>query len=113
MKVHRNYYKTSGKFDRPEVVAHVARACNQAMREARKDEDAVRFAVIKRVKSLCLKNYRIRKGYTARFCKEWEEDPIAMVNWILEQCPNAKCMIVRKDKKADFEPSNIFFRPLR
>ena len=111
MKVDKKYYDDA-KFDRPEVVKHVVTVCNEVERTAKKDGNRPWMLAAKRVKSLCLKNYKLCNGYTARFCKEWEEFPSEMIAWILQQFPDGKCKVVRHDKTADFEPSNITLKPL-
>lgn len=110
MKVGKDYYDGQ-KFHSPGVVDHVVTWCNAHMRGF-KGKAHPEFLVAKRIKSLCLKNYKKIKGSTARFCKEWEESPKAMMDWVLQQFPDGKCKIVRHDKTADFEPSNITLKPL-
>jgi len=109
MKVSEDYYDT--KFDRPETVKHVVTWCKNQERACRKEGNRPGELIAKRIKSLCLKNYKLAKGMTARFCKEWEEHPEAMYTWIITQFPNGRCMLVRHDKKADFEPSNVTLKP--
>ena len=111
MRVGKEYYDKD-KFDRPEVVKHVVTVCNEIERTAKKDGNRPWMLAAKRVKSLCLKNYKLSNGYTARFCKEWEEFPGEMMVWILKDFPDGKCKVVRHDKAADFEPSNLTLRPL-
>ena len=110
MRVGKDFYDSS-RFHSPGVVDHVVTWCNAHMR-AFKSRSHPEFLVAKRIKSLCLKNYKKARGSTARFCKEWEESPQLMLTWILEQFPNGKCKLVRHDKAADFEPSNITLKPL-
>ena len=111
MKVDNKYYDTD-KFDRPEVVKHIVKVCNIMERKAKKEGNIPWVLVAKRVKSLCLKNYKLCNGSTARFCKEWETWPGEMMKWILDQFPSGKCKLVRHDKKADFKPLNITLKPL-
>lgn len=111
MKVDEQYY-SAAKFDRPEVVRHVIEVCKLVEQSAREDKNRPWELVAKRVKSLCLKNYKKANGHTARFCKEWEELPGEMMTWILDQFPDGKCKLVRHDKTKDFEPSNITLKPL-
>lgn len=111
MKVDKDYYN-SYRFDRPEVVKHIVEVCNATERTAKKDGNKPWVLAAKRVKSLCLKNYKLCNFSTARFCKEWETYPDEMMKWILDQFPDGKCKLVRHDKKADFEPLNITLKPL-
>ena len=110
MKVTKDYYD-SERFHCPGIVAHIVTWANAHMRGF-KSRSHPEFLVAKRIKSLCLKNYKISRGSTARFCKPWEEQPQAMMEWILKEFPDGKCKLVRHDKTADFEPSNITLKPL-
>lgn len=111
MRVKKDFYNEV-RFDRPEVVKRIIKWCSKQEQACKAAEDRPGYLVAKRIKSLCLKNYKLVKGYTARFCKEWEERPEEMYAWILTQFPNGRCKLVRHDKKADFEPSNLTLRPL-
>lgn len=110
MRVHKSYY-LDGKFDRPDKVTHIVRWANQLMKEI-KDQQDPRFLVAKRIKSLCLKNYRLSKNSDARFYSKWEEFPRLMMEYILDRFPDGRCMLVRKNKKGNFEPSNLEIRAI-
>lgn len=107
MKVHKSYY-LDGKFDRPDKVTHIVRWANIM----EKHEDRTVALVAKRIKSLCLKHYKLIRGSSARFCTKWEEHPEDFMTFILTQFPNGKCKIVRRNKTKDFEPANVDLRPL-
>ena len=110
MKVNKDYYD-SARFHSPGVVDSIVTWCNGHMRGF-KSHTHPEFLVAKRIKSLCLKNYKKARGSTARFCREWEESPRSMMEWILKEFPDGKCKLVRHDKAANFEPSNITLKPL-
>lgn len=110
MRVKADYYSAE-TFDRPEVVQHVVGWCNKAEMQFKQNKQSAEFLIAKRIKSLCLKNYKLANGHTARFCEEWEKHPENMFSWIHAQFPSGKCKLVRHDKKADFEPTNITLKP--
>lgn len=110
MKVSDDYY-AANRFDRPDTVRHIVEWCKRQEMAARKTGDKPSELIAKRIKSLCLKNYKLAKDRTARFCDEWEQHPENMFSWIITQFPNGRCKLVRHDKKADFKPSNITLKP--
>ena len=110
MRVSQDYY-TKG-FDRPEVVKRIVKWCSKQEYAARKAGNRSEELIAKRIKSLCLKNYKLVKEQTARFCAEWEEHPEDMFTWIITQFPTGKCKIVRNDRTTHFSPDNITLRPL-
>ena len=110
MRVHKSYY-LDGKFDRPDKVTHIVRWANNLMKRINESSDP-RLLVAKRIKSLCLKNYKLARQSDARFCNQWEEHPGQMLAWILESFPDGRCMLLRKDKKGNFEPNNIILKPI-
>lgn len=111
MRVNKEYY-SADRYDRPEVVQRFVAWCSRQETAARRAKDRPSELIAKRMKSICLKNYKLIKGHSARLCKDWEEHPENMFSWIITQFPNGKCKLVRHDKAADFEPANITLKPL-
>ena len=109
MKVSADYYNKD-TFDRPEVVKRIVTWCSKQEAAARVAGDRTSELMAKRIKSLCLKNYKLMRNSSIRFCREWEEHPENMFAWLMTQVPYGKCKIVRIYKDADFSPNNIVLR---
>lgn len=107
MKVHKSYY-LDGKFDRPDKVTHVVRWANALMDE---EKEGPKFKLAKRIKSLCLKHYKINRDSPVRFCRVWEEQPQRFMHFVLDEFPDGECRILRKIKSGPFSPDNVVLAP--
>lgn len=108
MNVNKVYYY-NGEFDRPEKVVSIVHWANSFMLKHKHTSPA--YIVAKRIKNLCIKHYRFERGSDIRFDEEWEDNPILMLNWILDRYPSGNCRLVRFDKKGNFSPYNLDLRP--
>lgn len=109
MKVKIDYYDIT-KFDRPDKVTEIVHWAKRIMKANKMDSP--KYLVAKRIKSLCLKHYKLMRGSDARFDEIWENNPELMLQWILDRYPSGECKLVRIKKKQNFSPYNIDLQPL-
>lgn len=103
MRVSKNFYNEE-TFDRLDKVLHITQVCSAVERAP---DSRAQYLIAKRVKSFCLRHYRKANASPSRFCKQWEDDPKAFIDWVLSKYPKGDCVIMRRDQTRDFEPSNI------
>lgn len=103
MKVSATYYMDMN-YHRPEVVTSMVKYFNNIIKSG-----APERLMAKRLKCLCIKNYRGTIKRPNFFCKSWEQQPILMLMWFHERDPQNRHTIKRVNRAKGFEPGNISF----
>lgn len=111
MKVKNDFYNANS-YIRPDTVKKLVSWANAIMAD-KANRNKPEFNLAKSIKSIAIKNYKIDSCSSGTLCQKWEDEPYAMIRFILANKKGERIKISRIDKSLPFSPDNVLVKTLQ